>query len=356
MANIDETVEDIIEKYDNQHHLDFEAFYDHHKERLSEGSIVQYSRYLQHIDFDPVAERLRPDVEIYEDRDTEFTLDDFVRWSVAKFNSLENQDIDQTRWKYNVYLSLKRYLEAVGKEDVKNKLPAPNDLSKPRSNKKTFRLDRNQIEKLLDASESEDLRLAIILMAYSGLRISEVLQLKLEFIECKEDNIEILLDPEYLKKREKRDTADTAFLDSKYAPELKEHAVETFRWNGRYRELEMDIAENNLESRPIINLHPQIKEKVLNDEMVEKNFSQLHRERQKANNILKKTAERAGLNNSEKLSCHTLRRSFIHIIQETTGDLNKTSQLARHNDPNTTKDYYLELEKKEMARTYNQAF
>jgi len=352
---VDPSICEIIKNYDENHHLDFQAFLSYYRNDLSKSSIIQYARYLQYIDFDPTAENPEPDIEVFEQQDKNFQLSDYKYWAVKKLRQTTDQDIDRDRWIYTTYLAIKRYLEAIGREELKKELPEPKEIKKPQNNKQTFRLSEEQIEKLISAADTEDLRLAIILMAYSGLRISEVLQLRPDFLEYQEERVEILLDPKYLKGREKIDTTDTAFLDKKYAPALKEHIKSTYKWGGRYKSLREDIADKNLKPRPIINLHPELKEKVTSDELFEKTFSQLHRERQKSNSTLKKTARRAGINKYDKVTCHTLRRSFIHQIQDTVGDLNRTSQLARHSEIESTRQY-LELEKAEMAKTYDQVF
>ncbi|MFB6216699.1 MAG: hypothetical protein ABEJ72_07005 [Candidatus Aenigmatarchaeota archaeon] len=88
-----------------------------------------------------------------------------------------------------------------------------------------------------------------------------------------------------------------------------------------------------------------------------KSFGELMREHYYLNQKLSKVAEKTGINDSENISAHKLRKSFIHhIYEESPADLNRTALLARHQSSETTQKHYLRLSKKEQAETYENAF
>lgn len=343
----DQSILELVDKYeDRNRYVDFEKFWEYWKGELSDGSIVQYLRYLSHLDFDPTLEEPQPDLL---DEDTKFSLEDFKEWSREtsrkRFGKEEIKKNTRDRFQYNVYLALKKYLKAKKQSDLLEQLPSADAFDKPTSSAQTIQYDEDQVQGLIEAADDSTVELSITLMAYSGLRAYEVLNMTPKWLEFKEDRIEIEIPGEYAKGRKNNAISEDAFLKTGYSDKLKQHIKEIYGFEGKYKELLQEMSEED----DYRTLFDYIDES-------DKTFEDLHKERYQINKALKNTAEKAGLNKAEKISAHKLRKSFIHQVQDQTKDLSKTAQLARHRDPSTTQEFYLQLEKEEQVETYNQIF
>lgn len=343
----DQSILNLMEKYDDRNpHIDFEAFWNYWKGELSDNTIVQYIRYLSNLDFDPLADRPQP--ELLED-DANFSLEDFKEWvretSRKEFGTDSEKRNTINRFQYNVYLALKKYLESKNQSDLLDNLPSSSAFTKPTSKDQTIKYDEEQLQKLVESTDDSTLELSIALMAYSGLRAYEVLNITPEWIEFKEDRIDIEIPPEYAKGRKNNAENEDAFLSSQYEEKLKKHIKSVYETEESYDEL-IDQAADEDNYRALFNF---IK-------CSEKTFEDLHKERYQINKSLKDLAKKAGLNKADKISAHKLRKSFIHHVQNNTKDLSKTAQLARHKDASTTQKFYLQLDKEAKAKTYSEIF
>jgi integrase len=343
----DQSILDLVEKYEGKNqHIDFEEFWNYWKGELSDGSIVQYIRYLSHLDFDPTVEDPQPELL---DEDTDFGLEDFKEWSREisrkRFDKSEGNKNTRDRFQYNVYLALKKYLKAKKENELLEKLPSANSFDKPTSKDQTIRYSEEQVQKMREVCENTTVDLSIVLMAQSGLRAYEVLNMTAEWLEFKDDRIEIRIPGEYAKGRKNNAKPEHAFLSTEHEQSLKQHIKELYDTDNEYQELLKEISEEG-DYRPLFNY--------IDDS--NKTFEDLHKERYQLNRLLKEKAKKAGLNNAESISAHKLRKSFIHEVQGQTNDLSKTAQLARHKDPSTTQEFYLQLDKSEQVETYKEVF
>jgi integrase/recombinase XerD len=198
---------------------------------------------------------------------------------------------------------------------------------------------------MIDTADESKIQLTVVVMAYSGLRAYEVLNMTLEWLEFKEDRVEIRVPGEYAKGKKSNVEPEYAFLKKKYSSEMKEYIREVYSCKETYEKLLKRTAEDE-DYRPLFNFI----------ESSEKTFEDLHKERYRLNRSLRNLAKKAGINDAEKISAHKLRKSFIHHVQDKTKDLSKTSQLARHRDPSTTQKFYLQQEKEEKVSDYKSVF
>lgn len=181
-------------------------------------------------------------------------------------------------------------------------------------------------------------------MFYAGLRSYELLHLTPEWLEFEEDRIEIEIPPKYAKGQKNNQTTETTFIKKIYEKDLKKHIKDYYNYNGDYGELRQKLVDQE-DFEPVFNY--------IQDS--QKTYRDLMKERYELNQTLKKTARKAGLNKADKISSHKLRRSFIRKVYDSTKDLSRTAQVARHKNPKTTQEY-LKLGKEEKLKTYQEAF
>jgi|APHM01.1.fsa_nt_gi Phage integrase family. len=343
----DQSISDLVDKYEGRNnYIDFEEFWTYWKGELSDGSIVQYLRYLSHLDFDPTSED--PNPELLEE-ETDFELEGFKEWcretSRQKFGKEKNKKNTRNRFQYYVYLATQKYLKAKDCQDLIENLPSSEAFEKPVSSPQTIRYDYEQIQKIISEADSSTIRLSVTLMAYSGLRVYEILNMTPKWLEFKQDRIEIRIPGEFAKGKKSNVEPEYAFLSKSYSEALKDHIRSIYSFEGRYEELLQELTEGK-DYETVFNLIDR----------TEKTFEDLHKERYQLNRFLRNLAKKAGVNDAERISAHKLRKSFIHQVQDKTRNLSKTAQLARHKDPSTTHEFYLQQEKKEKVSDYKSVF
>jgi integrase len=343
----DQSISELVDKYESRNkYIDFEEFWNYWKGELSDGSIVQYLRYLSHLDFDPISENPQP--ELLEE-ETDFELGDFKEWcretSRKKFGKEEHKKNTRNRFQYYIFLATQKYLKAKNSQEMIDRLPSSDAFEKPVSSPQTIRYDYEQIQKLTKNADESTLHLSVVMMAYSGLRAYEVLNMTPEWLEFKEDRVEIRVPGEFAKGKKSNVEPEYVFLRETYSEDLKDHIKDIYSFDDSYKEL-LEIITEKEDYRPLFNFI----------ENTEKNFEDLHKERYQLNRSLRKLAKRTGINDAESISAHKLRKSFIHHVQDETKDLSKTAQLARHRDPSTTQEFYLQQEKEEKLSDYKSVF
>jgi integrase/recombinase XerD len=191
------------------------------------------------------------------------------------------------------------YLNILGK-DITIKIKRPK-----RDKKIPLVLSKEEIKTLLDSAKTEKSRLMISLMYSAGLRVSELVNLKIEDIDFEENvgNIKkgkgrkerIFNIPIFLKEDLYKSVEEDRRLDKKYV------------FNGPKGRL----TERNLQK------------------------------------IVKRLAINAGI--KKPIHCHTLRHSFATHLLENGIDIRKIQELLGHSDLSTTQ-IYTHISKKELKK------
>ena len=321
--------------------INYKEFVEYDNGEKADGTLIQYMRYLSHLDFNPLATDPEPStVEI-----NGFSLSNIKRWATLK---AKKRGVDTTRFKYNTYVALKNYLEAVGETDKLRELPESRQIEKPSSKSPTTYYTEEQIQKILEAisDNNQQLRQTVIHMFYAGMRTYEVLNLKPSWYEFPEDEAaEIEIPAEYAKGKKNSKEPEYCFIPSRFKEEVKKYILN--QHDTKKENLQDFIQET--EPEEFNHLF-----KFIDDS--DKDFKALARERYHLNKELKKVAKKSGINKAEKISAHRLRKSFIHHIYEGEDGLNlsRTSKLARHENTDLTDRHYLNIEKQEIKKDYQQ--
>lgn len=331
MGEIPEDLKSIIDDYKDKttDEIDLEAFVRYWTPELSKGTLVQYIRYLSKVDFEL----------------TEANLDGFDSWARTKADSIEfsteEEDINtRSRFTYNTYLALRKYLKSTDEDQKIQALLT--EIRKPQSESRTNYFAEDQVQKLIDATNQPRNKLAVVLMFYSGLRSYELLNLTPEWLEFRESEILIEIPAEHAKGRRQNPNSEMAVLKPEYGDKLKQYIKDQYSFSGEYSQLYKELADGEKEFQPLFNFK----------ENTTKSFQDLWKERYYLNKMLKEALKRAEIN-KDNISAHDLRRSYMHHIYNNLNDLSKTAQLARHNDPKVTQEY-LDLGIQELVDTYHQ--
>lgn len=331
MGEIPEDLKSIIDDYKDKttDEIDLEAFVRYWTPELSKGTLVQYIRYLSKVDF-----------ELTEDN-----LEAFDSWARTKADHIEfstkEEDINtRSRFTYNTYLALRKYLKSTDEDQKIQALST--EVKKPQSESRTNYFAEDQVQKLIDTASQPRDELAIILMFYSGLRSYELLNLTPEWLEFRESEILIEIPSEYAKGRRQNPNSEMAVLKPGYGEKLKQYIKDQYSFSGEYSQLYKELAEGEKEFQTLFNFK----------ENTAKSFQDLWKERYYINKMLKEALKRAEIN-KDKISAHDLRRSYMHHTYNNLNDLSKTAQLARHEDPQITQEY-LDLGKEELIDKYHE--
>ncbi|MFB6200365.1 MAG: tyrosine-type recombinase/integrase [Candidatus Nanohaloarchaea archaeon] len=325
--------------------LNLETFASYWTGEISDSTIIQYIRYLQDLDVEIEGEELIYRIRNYETRDLEEYLN-LVSDRVGR------DRVKRERCKYFSYLALKKYLKALRRKDL---IPdKPQGLSNPDSERQTFELSKDKIERIRGVIDSDMDDLAVVLMFYSGLRSYELLNITAEWIdfEAGEDEPDIRIPPEYAKGKGSNPNPEYAFLVPRFKQQLKQYIMDFYEWEGSYEELYSELVDGeDLEFKPLF--HYQKDDEAKPDE---KSENILMRERWHLTQMVKSYAQEAGLNRWQEVTPHVLRRSFINHTYNQLEDLSITSDLARHQDPQMTDDYYLSRNQEERKKAYGEAY
>ncbi len=319
--------------------IKYREFAEFHEGDKSDGTLIQYMRYLSKLDFNPTLNN--PDLSKI---DTEnFYLSQIERCANLK---AKKKDIDTIRFKYNIYVALKSYLEALGKTERLQKLPKSEKIDKPSSKSPTTYYTEEQIEKILKAvpDSNEQLDQSITLLFYAGMRSYELLNLKASWFEFKEDEpVEIEIPAEYAKGKKNSKEPEYCYLPARFKEEIQNYIL-------KQEESELDNFQDFIQEKD----NEEFNHLFSFIEDSDKDFKALARERYYLNKELEKVAEKSGINKAEKISAHRLRKSFVHHIYEGEDGLNlsRTSRLARHENTDLTDKHYLNIEKQESKKDY----
>lgn len=320
--------------------IQYQEFAEYHEGEKADGTIIQYLRYLSHLDFNPTISDPEPSTVEVEN----FNLSQFKRWATLK---AKKRQVDTTRFKYNTYVALKNYFEALGKTDKLRELPESRQVEKPSSKSPTTYYTEEQIQKMLEtiSDNNQQLRQGVIHMFYAGMRSYEILNLKPSWYEFTEDEaVEIEIPSEYAKGKKNSKEPEYCFLPVRFKEEIQNYILDQ-------HDTEHDSFQDFIQETDTEDLNHLFD--FIGDS--DKDFRALARERYHLNKELEKVAEKSGINRAEKISAHRLRKSFIHHIYE--GDeeglnLSRTSNLARHQNTDLTDKHYLNIEKKENKQDY----
>ncbi|MFB6144399.1 MAG: tyrosine-type recombinase/integrase [Candidatus Nanohaloarchaea archaeon] len=324
--------EETKSEYSNDN-FDYEEFIEYLKGDISPNSIVQYSRYLHQVDFEL----------------TERNIENFQK--VAKkqakrrFGKSEEERNSRNRFIYNLYLAVDKYLKATDRKNLAEKLPDSSQLKKPKSRPQKIRYSEDQVNKIMDTADERKTKLSIALMFYSGLRTYEVLHLTPEWLEFKEDRIEVEIPSKYAKGRKSNPRSEKAYLQTEYEDELQSYIKDCYNYEGSYQQL-----YQKLETQGSFRHVFRQKEERNN------HFLDIAEERHIFNKKLEKAARKAGINEADKISAHKLRKSFIHHVYDKIQDLNRTAHLARHRNPQVTARNYLKLNEQKKLEDYQKVF
>lgn len=341
--DISDDVNRIIEQYPDSS-VDLEAFAGYWTGEVSDSTIIQYIRYLHALD-----------VEI-EDGKLVYKFMDYPTTDLEEYINLISdrvgkEKVRRERCKYFSYLALKKYLKALGRTDL---VPEkPQGLSNPDSKRQTFKLSKEKVERIRAAVDSDMDELAVILMFYSGLRSYELLNITAEWIdfEAGDDEPDIRIPPEYAKGKKGNPNPEYSFLLPRFKQRLKQYIKQFYDWDGEYEELYKELVDGeDLEFKPLFQYQED------EEQVEQKTEDILARERWHLTQMLKSYAQEAGLNRWQEVTPHVLRRSFINHTYDQLGDLSITSDLARHDNPQLTDEYYLSREQEERKEAYGEAY
>lgn len=154
-------------------------------------------------------------------------------------------------------------------------------------------LTRKEIQKMIKKTTNNKHKLIIQLLYSSGLRLSEIINLRTESLE---------LDGGYGWVRKGKGGKDRLFIVGSLGKELKKY-----------------IEENNLQGKPIFSGR--------SDRLSKRSVQK----------IVSNAAERAEIN--KRISPHTLRHSFATHLLEDGVDIRKIQELLGHSDLSTTQIY-----------------
>jgi integrase len=324
--------------------IKYQQFAEYYNGEKADGTIIQYMRYLSKLDFNPLLND--PDPSIIKDED--FSLSDLKRWANLKATKKE---CDNDRFRYNVYISLKNYLDAMGETQKISELPPSQNIPKPDSTPPSNRYSEEEIKKMMEETEDDQLRLAIIHMFYAGMRSFEILHIRPSWYSFSEDAIEIKIPAEYAKGKKSSKKPEYCFLPKKFEEDIKDYIKEK---NDDGDETGESIEVSEAEEEPLFNFVTDSN----------KDFKALARERYWLTKELQDLAIECGIEPERKskeeekridrITPHRLRKSFVHHIYEGEDGLNlsRTSRLARHENTDLTDKHYLNIEKQESKEDY----
>lgn len=345
---------------------DLEQFVEYWEERedISQRTLVLYLRYLAHIDFAVDDRELDDDGE--QDREEAIEhLERFKKWAeeqAAERFTLEDLEEDddkdeddiahsRIRYIYYSYCAYKAYLRSIDREDLIEHLPESQKFTKPKSNPQTNKYEPSQVEDMLNAAPNERIRLAGALLFYAGMRSIEVLHCTAEWFDfTPSDKIEVTIPAAYAKGSDNE--PEYTAIRKEFEDDLKAYIASRYGWEGTYEELVQKLADDEEDEYEY--------EELFTENGSIDTLKDLWSERYYLRKRLTEAAERAGINDPEKVAAHAFRRSFIHDVHNRLVRQGKnvvaTSKVARHADPATTAKHYLAADKQEQMNLWSKAY
>lgn len=293
------------------------------------------------------------DVELEEDYIKELFSSKGEVEEIASERGLEGNSY--ANFRYHSYLAVRTYLKAKGREDLANLLPDTEEIGKPDTNPRTSHLTKEEVRQLLEETDDEDAELIILLGFYCGLRIQEILQLKVDWIKFppEEEEYGYIELPKWVTKE---DEEQKVYFGEKLFKHLKRklEEIEQLQVDEKEeiillnlqddeilkgRKAEIRVEEERIEAIDLLN--------EIVDEMADKDRID---EKQTDDNL------REFKHGGRDLTPHVLRHSFLRYIRDSTDlKLERVKEQARHSSIETTM-IYLEEGDKEKKEDYKKAF
>jgi integrase len=235
-----EDMEDI-----EDHLIDFKEYI----EELDEGSksystdtVVNYIRYLEDIDFDPLS--ANPCPEIYED-DEEFSLSDFHKYAERKAKRKDfEDDSSKIRFKYFLYISLRSYLEVMESDNLED-LTDSRKFKKPGSESPVQAPEVKDLKNLISEEEDQNYICAYRILFYGGHRISEVIHMRVSWLSPADDYLKIRIPPFAAKGSSDDTEPEFTFLPGFVTEGLKEFILNRYEHDD-FDELWSEIQEGEV--------------------------------------------------------------------------------------------------------------
>lgn len=309
----------------------------------STDTVVNYIRYLEKIDFDPLSSKPCPD--IYKEG-TSFHLSQFLDYAEKKANQRGFESSNsKVRFKYFLYIALRNYLEALDEDEKIEELPPSRKLQKPSSEPPVQAPEERHVKKLIKNEEDLDYQFAYQLLFYGGLRISEILEMKASWLTFDEDYIKIRIPGEKAKGSKQDVKPEHVFIPKKLSDDVKQQIKRKYDRNNDFEQLWDEIQTGEKEDLYLV--------EIIEDS--EKSFREVHNAKQRFNRRLEKTAKEAEISWSEDFSSHRFRKGFVHKMKKKYG-LSDAKELARHKSPETTQNHYLKTELEERGSKVEEAW
>lgn len=272
-----------------------------------------------------------------------------VDWAQDEAASRFDDQNSRNRFVYNLYLAVKHYIQAMGeKQLIGEDLPDSRDVPKPSANPNTTRFTEDQVQRMMAQASTEELRLAIACMFYGGMRSAEIFACTAEWFAFESKAVEVEIPAEHAKGRQDGDPEpEWAYLPTDYANALKQYIKQQYGWDGEYADLYAELADEDQHGEfwTLFNFGDNL------PESEEKSLKRIRNERYHLDKKLKQMAKKAGINDWDDITPHSLRRSSIFHIYDKNKDLNKTAEVVRHKDPKVTR-HYLRLDKEQQKNAW----
>lgn len=225
------------------------------------------------------------------------------------------------RRNYKVRLSLRFYLGSIGKKAWIRCLPSKKEVKAPKVGKhdKSFSEDTLRI---LCRNADNNYKIFMKLAYFSGLRISETLWMKINWIDFNKKPIEVIIPDEYSKSGGK------IYLPNEIASELIAYL------KAKYRVSSQELMRNEeVKNKYVFNFLEMEDRKIKTIDFVEK-------EQMTVLLKLRNIAGRCGLTSwAKRLSPHCFRHSYAHDLLRRGFTIPEIQELMRHESSETTSRY-----------------
>lgn len=221
---------------------------------------------------------------------------------------------------YFMYITMSYYVKALNLKKLTKSLPKTEDVIKLQHNVKQGHLSEQEFEQFLLTIDDKMLRVLSIMLFYTGARIGELLYCKKDInwmasnLNEQVESIDIKVPREFAKAKE-----DQYLYFTK-----KQHLNEILTY-----------IRNTKENNYLFVLRNDLNKK--------KTYVDIQREKNTFNDFMNNNLIKCGLGvYVNKLTIHSFRRSYIHLVYELSGnDAKLTSQAARHTTGIAMTDKYL---------------
>jgi integrase len=283
-------------------YIDFESFAKYLKKRgLRERSIKNYLFIISHFRAEVRSE----------------TLSEFQQYVTG----YKQDDVAIRRRLYKTHLAMRFYLRSLGERQWIRYLPSLKDIRVPKVGKhdKSFTL---RVLQVLCENADRDYKIFMRVAYFSGLRISEALFMKIDWIDFTKKPIEILVDENYSK------SGGTTYLPDEVAEELTTHLCQKYGVDEEALRTDKETRNNY-----VFNFLELGTRKIKDIDFIEK-------EQMTVLLKLRKIADRCGLTSwAKRLSPHCFRHSYAHDLLRRGFTIPEIQKLMRHESSETTSRY-----------------